>query len=358
MPVIKLAKEAHIYERITPDHRLTGYQVKIRRVGYPPYTKTFDDLKEARIAVTRVLADQSRGLRINPLLAERSTLADVIKSAIKELENGTRVVKGKTAELCRLRGFLKREQALCAHTMSLLTDTMMEDWRDQRLEEVKPGTVLRELRLLRPILATATRRLQLPVSPLHYVKNPTVRDERVARLAPGEETRLFDALAKRENRWVLPAAEFSLETACRRSELLRLDWKDFNHRQGTVYLHDAKNGRGRHILLTRQAQAILEALPDREASGPIFKISAEALKQAYERARTAAKMPHWRWHDLRHEAISRAFDAGLTAEQVMDFSGHVDMKSLLRYRHPDIARSVAVIRLMEANRTTRLRVIA
>ena len=130
MPVIKLANEAHIYERITPDHRLTGYQVKIRRVGYPPYPKAFDDLKEARIAVNRVLADQSRGLRINPLLAERSTLADVIKSAIKELENGTRVVKGKTAVLCRLRGFLKREQALCAHAMSLLTDTMMEDWRE------------------------------------------------------------------------------------------------------------------------------------------------------------------------------------------------------------------------------------
>ena len=138
--------------------------------------------------MSRVLADQSRGLRINPLLAERSTLADVIKSPIKELENGTRVVKGKTAELCRLRGFLKREQALSTHAMSLLTDTMMEDWRDQRLDEVKPGTVLRELRLLRPILATATRRLQLPVSPLHSVKNPTVRDERVARLAPGSQT--------------------------------------------------------------------------------------------------------------------------------------------------------------------------
>ena len=59
------------------------------------------------------------------------------------MENGTRIVKGKTAELCRLRGFLKRGQALCAHAMSLLTDTMMEDWRDQRLEEVKPGTEAR-----------------------------------------------------------------------------------------------------------------------------------------------------------------------------------------------------------------------
>ena len=54
--------------------------------------------------MSRVRADQSRGVRINPLLAERSTLGDVIR---------------------------KREQALCAHALSLLTDTMMEDGRKQ-----------------------------------------------------------------------------------------------------------------------------------------------------------------------------------------------------------------------------------
>lgn len=33
-----------------------------------------------------------------------------------------------------------------------------------------------------------------------------------------------------------------------------------------------------------------------------------------------------RWH-FRH-AVSRCFDAGWTSEQVMDFSGHIDIKSL------------------------------
>ena len=51
-----------------------------------------------------------------------------------------------------------------------------------------------------------------------------------------------------------------------------------------------------------------------------------------------------RWHDFRHEAISRCFDAGWTAEKVMDFSGHVDIKSLLRYRHPKIDDAVARLR--------------
>ena len=70
-----------------------------------------------------------RGLRINPLLAEHSTLAEVIKSAIMEVENGPRVAKGKKVELCRLKGFLKGVQAL-------VTGAMMEVWRDQRLEAI------------------------------------------------------------------------------------------------------------------------------------------------------------------------------------------------------------------------------
>ena len=111
MPVIKLANEAHIYERITPDHRLTGYQVKIRRVGYPPYKKTFVDLKEARIAVTRVLADQRHqgtGKR-NPH---------------GEMRDGGAV---PLARLPEARAGVMRARHVAAHRHE------REDWRDHRL---------------------------------------------------------------------------------------------------------------------------------------------------------------------------------------------------------------------------------
>ncbi len=361
MPLKKLKNHDYIYERISPDGRLTGYQVKVRRKGYPPYTKTFDDLEEAKIAVAQATVDRSQGLRKSRLLAERETLGDVFRHEIKRLEEGKRDVKGKSEELYRLRAFLRRESALCATAMSVLDDNMMEDWIDQRLEEVKPGTVLRELRQIRPILRDAARRLHLPRSPLDYVENPSVQDERVARFVGDQEQCLFDEIAKEDDPWVLPAAEFALETGCRRSELLRIDWRDFDPKGGTVYLHDAKNGRGRHILLTLKAQAILEALPGRDEGGLIFKTDAEKLKRPYRRARKRAGMVHWRWHDFRHEAISRCFDDGWTTEAVMDFSGHVDRKSLERYRHADVDQRVNQLREMEAKRPERrrgLRVVA
>lgn len=338
------AIEPYIHERITADGRLTGYQVKIRRVGFPNFTKTFDSLSEARIAITRVLADQSRGLKRDVLLAERTTLGDVIRKAKADLEEGRRVVKGRAAEISRLNVFLARDKDLCSYAMSNVTSALFEDWIAERLEEAAAGTVLRELRVLRPILKKAAKQLHLPSSPLADVKNPSVRDERVPRFKQGEQDRLFAALSQCRNPLVRPAAEFSLETACRRSELLRLRREDYNAAQGTIYLHDAKNGRGRNILLSERAQAIVEVLLADGRTGPIFPISREALAQAYERARERAGMGHWRWHDLRHEAISRAYDAGLSDQVVMDFSGHVDFKSLRRYRHPDVAKSVGAVR--------------
>jgi len=40
------------------------------------------------------------------------------------------------------------------------------------------------------------------------------------------------------------------------------------------------------------------------------------------------------FHDLRHEAISRLFEKGLSVPEVALISGHRDLRMLLRYTHP------------------------
>lgn len=360
MPTVKLEGEHYIYERISADGRLTSYQVKIRKKGFPQHNASFDDLEDARQFVRTVLSDQNLGHKVDRLISRRTSVGDVIDDAIAALKTGKRKVKGAQSELYRLGAFRRRNPLLCSTAMSDATQDMFEDWIADRLEEVKPNSVGRDIRLLKPIFAAAAWKYELRHSPLERIKAPSSIDERIRRILEDEEALLFAELVMAENPIVALAAEFALETGCRRSEVLRIEWEGYERNKGTVWLADAKNGRGRYLLLTEKAVRIIDALPGRELGGKIFKVTGNLLKKAFELARKrAAKRARsmgrldlvavgtLRWHDFRHEAISRCFDAGWTSEQVMDFSGHVDVKSLLRYRHPKVDDSVARLRAMK-----------
>lgn len=284
MPTLKLAGEQYIYERISADGRLTSYQVKIRRNGSPRHNTSFDDLDEARRFVRKVLGDQDRGHKIDRLAGHRNTVGDVVDSAIAALETGRRRVKGAESELYRLKAFRRNNVLLCSTALSDATEDMFEDWIAERLEEVKPNTVGRDVRLLKPLFAAAARKYDLLRSPLEHVEAPRAIDERIRRIHEDEEALLFAELVKAEDPIVPLAAEFALETGCRRSEQLRIEWKDYDRRGGTVWLADAKNGRGRHILLSERAVQILEACP---AAPPAARFS----RFPAMRSRSLSNMP-------------------------------------------------------------------
>lgn len=288
MPTIKLRGTDYIYERISADGRLTSYQVKIRRKGFPNHTGSFDDLEEAKRFVRQVMGDQDRGHRIDRLIGHRTSVGDVIDDAITALETGRRRVKGKETELYRLRAFQRNFVLLCSTALADANEDMFEDWIAERLEEVKPNSIGRDVRLLKPIFEAAARKYDLARSPLAYIKPPRAIDERIRRIQPEEESLLFAELIMAKDPIVPLAAQFALETGCRRSEMLRVEWPDYDARGSTIWLADAKNGRGRHILLSEQAQKIVESLPGRAEGGKLFKATGNQLKQAFEYARARA----------------------------------------------------------------------
>ena len=54
---------------------------------------------------------------------------------------------------------------------------------------------------------------------------------------------------------------------------------------------------------------------------------------AWRRALKRAKINGLRFHDLRHEAVSRMVEAGLGDQEVAAISGHKSMQMLRRYTH-------------------------
>jgi len=216
----------------------------------------------------------------------------------------------------------------------------LASYRDDRLASVKAGTVRRELSLLHHIFDTAQRQWGLSIggNPVDDVRQPIVRDSRKKRLHKGEQDRLVTELARCHNRHILPLALFALETAMRRGELLSLQWANVDLERRTAFLPHTKNGSHRTVPLTRQAAMILASIP--ASDGPVFEVTVDCLKAAWKRARVRAGIPDLRFHDLRHEAVSRLFELGLSVPEVALISGHKDPRMLFRYTHlmPDQVR--------------------
>ena len=57
------------------------------------------------------------------------------------------------------------------------------------------------------------------------------------------------------------------------------------------------------------------------------------LRFGWNRARNKAGITDLRFHDLRHEAVSRFFKMGMSGPEVALKSGHKDVRQLFRYTH-------------------------
>lgn len=134
---------------------------------------------------------------------------------------------------------------------------------------------------------------------------------------------------------LLAMVEFGLETAMRRGEVLRMRWKDIDASKRTLHIPKTKNGHARTIPLTARALAILD---QRKLDGvppevSVFLTTEDAVKMAWRRAMKRAPLSDFRYHDLRHEAVSRFFEMGLSIPEVALISGHRDTRMLMRYTH-------------------------
>jgi integrase len=197
---------------------------------------------------------------------------------------------------------------------------------------VSGSTVRRELGLLLHALKIARVEWHLPVPELRPITKPPENNPRERRLADDEIGALDDALRQCRNKVVRPAFLFALATGMRRGEVLSLRWGNVDYEARTAFLPITKNGRPRSVPLSPQALAVLQRLPRTDAE-IVFPISANSLRLAWDRVKRRAGVHDLHFHDLRHEAISRFFEQGLSVPEVSLISGHRDPRMLFRYTH-------------------------
>jgi hypothetical protein len=108
----------------------------------------------------------------------------------------------------------------------------------------------------------------------------------------------------------------------RQGELLRLTWADVDLSKRVAKLGDTKNGEAREVPLSTLAVEIIRALPRQlDASSPLFPLSQDEVIRAFRRASITAGIANLKFHDLRHEAVSRICER-LPMHEAMRVSGH------------------------------------
>ncbi|WP_245163375.1 site-specific integrase [Bradyrhizobium vignae] len=154
---------------------------------------------------------------------------------------------------------------------------------------------------------------------------------RTRRLRPGELNRLLKATRSCRSPPISQIIQFALATGMRRGEIADMQWKDLDLKRRLLTIPVTKNGHARTIPLSNGA---IKSLPKRcSIDGRVFSMTGNAIHLAWDRITERAGLDDLRFHDLRHEAISRFFELGLTIPEVATISGHRDATMLLRYAH-------------------------
>ncbi|MEO5860224.1 MAG: site-specific integrase [Pyrinomonadaceae bacterium] len=159
--------------------------------------------------------------------------------------------------------------------------------------------------------------------------------ERTRILSLDEEAKLLAQCGPKSWREHLgPIIIFAVETALRRGEIMSLQWSsvDLSRRQIRVESQNSKTLKSRLVPLSARACSVLAELWQYSRPRPSALVFGDAdFRKAFIRACGKAKLTDMHFHDLRHTAITRWLEKGISPAIAMKASGHSQMRTFLRY---------------------------
>jgi integrase len=323
-----------IVPRRNRDGRLIGYQAKVRKAGHT-ISKTFRRHADAERWGREIETDIQRAVFVDRRPAERMTLGAALEKYRLEVTPDK-----KSAERERKRIDMWLADPLSRRPLATLEMADFYKWKQERRRQrgrkakASVNTIRLDLAVIRQLFNHLPnwkiKGLENPISGLDLGKVPRGRDRR---LVGDEEERLLAACDASSCKWLGPFVRLLIETAMRRGELLGLAWDRVDLKERIAYLPDTKTGEPREVPLSTRAKLVLSGLR-RTASGDVFPITENTLKNAFERACRKAKIVNLRMHDLRHEATSRLFENTTMRDSEVAFvTGHKTLAMLKRYTH-------------------------
>ena len=238
-----------------PTFRKRGdkWQVQIRRQGHKPLSRSFQSKRDAAIWARQMEAQADKGeLPPDPKSLRSVTLAELVQRYCDEV-----CVKKRSAKIERaiLNAFLRHP--LCSKRLSELSVQDFAAYRDERLREIKPTSLKRQLGPIHNLFEIARKEWGIPLreNPLANLRLNVPNDQRDRRLQPGELDRILTAASATKTKHLSEIILFAIETGMRRGEIVSISWKDVDLQRRSVRLTQTKNGHPRIIPLSKAAMS-------------------------------------------------------------------------------------------------------
>lgn len=311
-----------------------SYRVLIRRVGSPSISKSF---KKKALAKAWMAATEN-AMDTDSFREDKTLFKTMIDRYVSEIGSIKPFGRTKRYVIDALRVEIGH------YELKELTSDVLMDFALRRRLNCCPSTVKMDMQYIGVVLSTAENMWGLKPKFDEYRKamdncaNLQViasSDERDRRCPDEEINEILNHVSSE-----LPVAEwvaFSLATAMRVGEVGALRWKDLSKDGKSIIIRQRKHPRKKRdevVPLVPEAREIISRQPISIGSPDlIFPHNARSITSAFRKGRERSSVEDLRYHDLRHEAISRLFELGFDSMVVATFSGHRDINMLRRYTH-------------------------
>jgi integrase len=320
------------------------YNVQVRREGHPPLTGTFPNRTEAKAWATKIEDDINHGRHYG--YSRVKTLADAI-DAFTKLKATIKTADDRDRHLAWWREAYGNRKLF--HFKGDIVDEGREKLATENIEPNSkrparhraPQTVRHYLMSLSACMEYARRKKRwIDKNPVADVDAPPVSPGRIRWLAPAERKALLAACDKSGNPDLGLVVRIALASGARQAEIMHLRWRMLDLAHECAFLPTSKTGEPRVMPLPGDVAVALKARAKVRHIGSdlVFPSPADSNRprniwQAWGVARKVAKLPDFRFHDLRHTAATEMLRAGVDSRIVATVLGHRSLNMMRRYAH-------------------------
>ena len=298
---------------------------------------TFDTKRQAQAWVAEMV---TKGTGVAIATGTLRELSSRYKSEVSETKRGAHW------EVIRLDMYAREYADLFDRKLTTIQREDIEQVINDRLKQVKPSTVNRDLNLISNVFKYGRRWRMMSHDPMTDIKRPKDPPPRDRRVSEAEESMLLQAMSysddmpvSSQRQKVAIAFLIALETSMRQGEIAKTKWSDVHIDERYIFLPHTitKTAVSRNVPLSARAIELIGRLDQNKET--MLGVSAGVVSTMFRAAVANCGIDNLTFHDARHEATTRL--AGKL--QVLDLArvtGHRDIKQLMTYYNKD-ARELA-----------------